>query len=54
MVDDDTHRRRAVATEHVHAAALAGVAARARIAWIIVAAVVLVVLVAVVVSGLGR
>jgi exodeoxyribonuclease VII large subunit len=53
MVDDDTHRRRAVATEHVHAAALAGVAARARIAWI-VAAVVLVVLVAVVVSGLGR
>jgi exodeoxyribonuclease VII large subunit len=53
MVDDDTHRRHAVATEHVHAAALAGVAARARIAWI-VAAVVLVVLVAVVVSGLGR
>jgi exodeoxyribonuclease VII large subunit len=53
MVDDDTHRRQAVATEHVHAAALAGVAARARIAWI-VAAVVLVVLVAVVVSGLGR
>jgi exodeoxyribonuclease VII large subunit len=53
MVDDDTHRRRAVATEHVHAAALAGVAARARSAWI-VAAVVLAVLVAVVVSGLGR
>jgi exodeoxyribonuclease VII large subunit len=53
MVDDDTDRRWAVATEHVLAAALAGVAARARIAWI-VAAVVLVVLVAVVVSGLGR
>jgi exodeoxyribonuclease VII large subunit len=53
MVDEDTHRRRAAAIEYTHAAAMAGVAGRARIAWIL-AAVVLVVLVAVLASGLGR
>lgn len=49
----DAERRRWAATSTAHAAAMAGMAARVRVAWIVVA-VVLLVLVAVVVGGLAR
>jgi exodeoxyribonuclease VII large subunit len=53
MVDKDTERRRAAAVSTAHATAMAHAAARTRAAWLTVA-VVLGVLVAVLVTGLGR
>jgi exodeoxyribonuclease VII large subunit len=53
MVDKDTERRRAAAVSTAHATAMAHAAARTRAAWLTVA-VVLGVLVAVLVAGLGR
>jgi len=53
MVEADAERRRWAATSTAHAAAMAGMAACVRVAWIVVA-VVLLVLVAVVVGGLAR
>jgi exodeoxyribonuclease VII large subunit len=53
MVDADAQRRRLAAASTAHAVAMAGMAARVRAAWII-AAVVLLVLVAVLVGGVGR
>jgi exodeoxyribonuclease VII large subunit len=53
MVEADTQRRRLAAVSTAHAAAMAGMAARVRVAWI-VAAVVLLVLVAFLVGGVGR